>query len=296
MRDMVLVVGATGFVGSGVVRMLTAGGTPVRALVRPSSDPSKRALLESAGAELCDGDLKVPASLRRACESGTTVISTASATISRGGGDSLATVDHEGQLSLVEAARRANVRQFIYVSFSGNIDEPFPLRDAKRAVEQRLKDSGMIYTIVRPSIFMEVWLTPIVGFNPSSGRVRIYGTGDRPISMIAVPDVSAYVAGCVNNPATENQTIELGGPAPVTFNAVTRMFEQALGLPIAREYVPESTLRAQFHAAQDPLEKTMAGLTLAVARGDAIDVRPALAKVPIALTPVSAFVARSVRP
>jgi hypothetical protein len=44
------------------------------------------------------------------------------------------------------------------------------------------------------------------------------------------------------------------------------------------------------------MEKTMAGLALGVARGDAIDVRPALAKVPIALTPVSAFVSRMTQP
>lgn len=90
-----------------------------------------------------------------------------------------------------------------------------------------------------------------------------------------------------------NQTIELGGPEAVTINTVIGLFEQATGRSIARDHVPEAALEQQFRAATDPMEKTMAGLALGVARGDTIDVRPALAKVPMTLTPVSAFVSRT---
>src|SRR5918993_5787072 len=209
---MILVVGSTGFLGSDVVRRIAASGKQVRALVRASSDPAKRALLEASGAALVEGDLKDPASLQRACAGVDTVISTASATISRGGGDNLDTVDRQGQMQLVDAAEGAGVRHFIYVSFSGNNTDVFPLSEAKRGVEKRLREGRTKYTIVRPSFFMEVWLSPMLGFDPAGGHVRIYGTGDQGMSMISVPDLASYVAGCVNNPAVENQTIELGGP------------------------------------------------------------------------------------
>lgn len=290
---MILVVGATGFLGSSVVARLSAAGHAIRALVRATSDPVKRDLLTTLGATLVEGDLKDPASLQRACAGADTVISTASATLSRGGGDNLATVDRQGQLNLVEAAEKARVRHVIYVSFSGSNDQVFPLSEAKRFIEKRLQSGRVRYTIVRPSFFMEVWLSPMLGFDPAGGRVRIYGTGDQPISMISVPDVAAYIAGCVNNPAAENQVIELGGPEPTTYNAVTAMFEKALGRTIEREYVPEQALAAQFEGATDPMEKTFAALMLGVARGDPIDVRPALQKVPIQLTPASSFVART---
>lgn len=290
---MILVVGATGFVGGDVVRRLAASGKQVRALVRASSDPARRAQLEASGAALVEGDLKDAASLRRACEGVDTVVSTASATISRGGGDNLESVDRQGQLQLFEAAAGAGVRHVIYVSVSGNVDVPSPLLDAKRAAEERLREGRVAYTIVRPSFFMEVWLSPILGFDAAGGQVRIYGTGDQPISMISVPDVAAYVAGCVNNPAAENQTIELGGPEPTTYNTVVRLFEQALGRTIAREYVPVDALEAQARAASDPMQQAFAALMLSAARGDAIDVGPALEKVSIELTPVSAFVART---
>src|SRR5215204_5496152 len=286
---MVLVVGSTGVVGSGVVQRLAASGKQVRALVRASSDPAKRALLEATGAELVQGDLKDPASLRRACEGVDTVISTASATATRADGDDLDTVDRHGQLQLIDAAEAAGVRHIVYVSVSGSLDGRSPLRDAKRAVEARLREGRTIYTILRPSFFMEVWLSPMLGFDPAGGRVRVYGTGDQPMSMISVPDVAAYVAGCVDNRAVENQTIELGGPEPTTYNTVVGLFEEALGRPIAREHVPADALEAQFQAASDPMQKTFAALMLGAARGDAIDVGPALQKVPIELTPVSAF-------
>jgi len=290
---MVLVVGSTGFVGSDIVRRLAASGKQVRALVRASSDPAKRAQLEASGAVLIEGDLKDAASLGRACDGVDTVISTASATTSRGDGNNVESVDRQGQLALVDAAAAARVRHFIYVSVSGNLDGASPLRDAKREVEDRLRAGQMRYTIVRSSFFMEVWLSPMLGFDPAGGQVRVYGTGDQPMSMISVPDVAAYVAGCVDNPAVENQVIELGGPEPTTYNTVVALYEQALGRSIAREHVPVEALEAQFQAASDPMDKTFAALMLGAARGDAVDVRAALEKVPIDLTPVSAFVART---
>src|SRR3712207_1263270 len=194
---MVLVVGATGLVGLEIVRRLGAGGERRRAWVRRGADPAKASAVRRAPATLCEGDLKDPATLRPACEGVTTVISTASATLSRASGDSIETVDRGGQLNLIAAARAAGVRHFIFVSFSGNIDNPFPLRDAKRTVEQRLKESGMGYTILRPSYFMEVWLGAHLGFDPSGGMVRIFGSGDQGISFISLADVAAYAAGCV---------------------------------------------------------------------------------------------------
>ena len=93
---MVLVVGATGLVGSALCHKLVKHGEKVRALVRVSSSAEKIDSLRSAGAELCIGDLKDPESIAAACRGVDAVISTASSTLSRQQGDSIASVDGAG--------------------------------------------------------------------------------------------------------------------------------------------------------------------------------------------------------
>jgi uncharacterized protein YbjT (DUF2867 family) len=289
---MTLVVGSTGRLGHAIVGHLRDAGKAVRALVRPGADSARTASLRERGATLVEGDLKDAASLRRACDGIATVVSTASATISRGAGDSIDTVDRDGQLRLVDAARAAGVQHVVYVSFSGNVRGDFPLHEAKRAVEAHLVASGLAYTIVRPSFFMDVWLSPHAGFDAVGGSVRVYGSGDRPVSVIAAADVARYVAGTVDALAARNQVIELGGPEALSWNAIVDRFERALGRPITRQHVPEEALAAQMVSAPDALQRTLAGLALGVARGDAIDNGPALAIVDIPLTPVQAYVDR----
>src|SRR5918911_194830 len=90
---MILVAGATGFVGGEVCRRLSAVGKPVRALVRPTADRGRLEPLEAAGVETVVGDLKDPASLETACRGVRGIISTAAAIASRQPGDSFETVD-----------------------------------------------------------------------------------------------------------------------------------------------------------------------------------------------------------
>src|SRR5215831_4649415 len=132
---MILVVGATGLVGSEVCQGLIRRGEAVRALVRATSSSDKVEALKSAGAELFVGDLKDPQSIAAACRGVDGVISTASATLSRQPGDSVQSVDAAGQLNLVRAARDANVNRFVFVSFRRTPGISFPLADAKEQVE-----------------------------------------------------------------------------------------------------------------------------------------------------------------
>ena len=185
---MILVVGATGPVGLGfeICRRLRLAGRPVRAIARPSADQGRVAELQRLGVELAPGDLKDRRSLDAACSGVVAVISSATTTLSRQPGDTIAAVDQEGQLQLVDAARAAGVPRFVYVSYSGNLDVECPLTTAKRAVERHLQRSGMAYTILRPSVFMEAWLGPALGFDILNGQVRLYGTGERPISYLSL--------------------------------------------------------------------------------------------------------------
>src|SRR5207245_4735193 len=117
---MILVVGATGELGSAIVRRLLGRGERVRALVRKSSDASRVQELRGAGAETVEGDLKDPASLQRACAGIETVVTTANSA-RRGPPDTVETVDDKGNAALVEAAKKAGVRRFVLSRRSARI-------------------------------------------------------------------------------------------------------------------------------------------------------------------------------
>ncbi len=284
-----LVVGATGFLGSDICRLLVEKGQPVRALVRTTSDPARKDVLQRLGIELVEGDLQDPASLAAACQGVTAVISTASVTISRQPGDSIQAVDLEGQLNLIQAAKAAQVAQFIYVSYSRNIDVDCPLKTAKRTVEQALQESGLTYTILRPSSFMEVWLSPIVGFDAANASVTVYGAGEGKISWISLHDVAQFAVASLTNPAAQNAVLELGGPEALSPLKVIKIFEAASGKTFTVQHVPAEALQAQLDAATDPIQQSFAALMLAVTQGDEIDMRATLDRFPLSLISVERY-------
>ncbi|MBI3667204.1 MAG: SDR family oxidoreductase [Acidobacteria bacterium] len=281
-----LVVGATGLVGSEICRRVAAQGKPVRALVRSTSDPAKIEKLKNLGIELASGDLRDRASLDTACRGTKAVLSTASSTVSRQAGDSIQSVDLEGQLSLIDAARSAGVEQFVYVSFRDKPGLEFPLQTAKRQVEQHLKQSGLAYAILQASPFMEIWLSPALGFDAANARARIYGTGHNKISWVSFRDVAHFAAASLDNPRARHAVIGVAGPEPLSPLEVVRIFEEVSGKKFTVEHVPEEALRAQKAAAADPMQDTFAGLMLFYSGGDEVDMRATLAAFPTQLTSV----------
>jgi uncharacterized protein YbjT (DUF2867 family) len=271
---MVLVVGATGLLGRDVCRRVREGGHELRALVRPGADSERRAELQHLGTQLVEGDLKDPASLREACDGVRAVISTASSTFSRRDGDSIQSVDRDGQIALVDAARAAGVEHFVFVSFRANPEFPHPLADAKMAVARHLAASGMAYTILQASYFMEIWLTPMLGFDYPKGTVRIYGDGSRAVSWVSYRDVARIAVAALDQVAARDTTLNVGGPEALSPLEVVRIFEAAGAAEIEITHVPEADLRAQWEAATDPMQKSFAGLMLQYARGDAMDPTP----------------------
>src|SRR5437773_3835963 len=246
-----LIIGTTGMVGGEICRLLTEAGKPVRALVRQTSNPEMVARLQSLGAHIVRGDLKDRASLLNACRGMSAIISTASASRARQPGDSLESVDLRGQLNLVDAAQTAGVEHFVFVSFPP-IDLEFPLQTAKRAAEERLKQSGMTYTILQPTCFMEVWLSPHLGFDVTNSTARIFGKGENKTSWISFQDVAKFAVASLDASDAKNAVIQLGGPEALSPLEVVQLAQQITGKQFEVEHVPEEALRAQFDAATDP--------------------------------------------
>jgi len=291
----ILVAGATGLLGNAICQRLSAAGKSVRALVRESSDPSRVSKLRAAGVETIIGDVRDRASLDRACQGVSAVICTVSSMPFSylPGVNDIQSTDLNGIINLIEVAQANHVSQFIYTSFVTNTDINFPLQDAKRAVEQKLKDSGMIYTILRPSYFMEVWLSPSVGFDPANAKAVIYGTGQNPISWISLQDVAQFAVASLDHPAAKNATLALGGPEAVCPSDVVKIFERANERSFELQFVPDEALQVQQAAATDPMQQSFSGIMRYYALGDPIEMSATLQTFAMQPTTVEEYVRRS---
>ena len=171
----VLVVGATGQVGSQVVRMLEADGRRVRALVRR---PDARVHGASDALEYAVGSLEDRDSLDRALVGIDTVVSSANAIIPSGRTMSVRAMNDSGYDAFVAAAEAAGVRRWVQSSVPSHaLESSVPELAGKRLVERRLADSPIVATICRNPAFTDVWLV-MGGALPASaeGPTRDDGT------------------------------------------------------------------------------------------------------------------------
>ena len=288
---MYLVVGSTGMLGSEICRQLVAAGKPVKALVRTTSDAAKVTALQRAGIQIAKGDLKDLASLQKACEGVNTIISTASSTLSRQTGDSIQSVDQDGHIDLIDVAVLAGVKKFVHISFrtTENPELQYPLKKAKLAVEKHLEQSGLDYTILQASYFMEVWLGPALAFDYDNGSAQIYGNGNGKISWISFMDVANFTMACLDHPEAKNKTIAIGGPEPLSPHEVVQIFEQTQGRTFQKSYLPEEAIWQQKEAAENDVQETFAGLMLQYAAGDNIPMEQTLDTFGLAFTSVASY-------
>jgi uncharacterized protein YbjT (DUF2867 family) len=224
---MILVVGATGVLGGMITRALLASGNNVRILVREGSN---YAPLVAAGATPAIGDLKERASLDAACRDIDTIVTTATAII-RQPPDTLEAVDDAGYRNLIDAAKGAGVQRFLYTSALGSSpDSPVPLMRIKALNEQRLHESGMDYTILKPNLYIEVWGGIVVGAPLAQGKpVTLVGDASHRHSMLCMRDAASFAVAAIDHPAARNATIVIGGPAPVSWTDVVAAAERVVG-------------------------------------------------------------------
>ena len=286
---MILVAGSTGFLGSEICRQLTSQQKPVRALIRKTSAPEKISALKQIGCKLIEGDFKDKSSLLKACQGCDTVITTVSSTLSRQEGDNIQTVDQEGNLNLIAAAKEAGVKNFIFISFRHKYALDSPLTEAKRSAEQAIINSGMSYTILQASVFMEVWLSPALGFNYPEHTAQIPGDGTNPISYVSLKDVAAFTVASVDNSAAKNKTLEIGGPEATTPAQVIKEFEKISNHPFTVNYIPVAALQQQANEATDYWQKIFTNLMIFYANGDAMDMKPVLEKIPLKLHSITDY-------
>jgi uncharacterized protein YbjT (DUF2867 family) len=148
-------------------------------------------------------------------------------------------VDLEGNRSLIEAARVAGVGRFVSVSALGAaVESPVPFLQAKGQSEASLLESGMEYTILAPTPYVEVWVAMAVGMPALQGRPAVLvREGRRRHSFVSNRDVAAFAAAAVDNPVARNRHLLIGGPEALSWRDVVATYERVLGRQLPVEFV-----------------------------------------------------------
>jgi len=236
----IVVAGGTGTLGTRLVPRLAEAGLEVRVLTR---DPARARHLAGPGVEVVCGDVRNPAQVARAVRGAGMVISAVHG-FAGPGRVSPATVDRAGNANLIGAAARSGAA-FILVSVAGAApDHPIGLFRAKRAAEDMLRASGLPWTIVRATAFMETWAAIMSRMLQSSGKIVVFGRGDNPVNFVSATDVAALIARAVTDPGLRGQVMELGGPDNLTFNQVAAILQEATGRHAPVRHIPRPALRA----------------------------------------------------
>lgn len=270
----VALVGATGLLGRAIAAELRSHGVAVHALVRAGSPAA--AGLRELGCTLIAGDMKDAASLASVCAGADRVITTANAMLSRCAGDSLKTVDRDGSRALVSAARAAGVPRFIYTSVSPALPSDNNFVRYKREVEEAVTASGMPWTILQPSAFMEIHAGAAAGWDLSRGKARIMGSGRAPMSYISVVDVAAFAVAAALTPSAANRRLHLTGPEPLSALDAVAVAERVTGKPFSVQRIPTSVL-AVLSTVSRPFNDALSSLFrmgVSLDKGDVSDMAP----------------------
>ena len=195
-----LLVGATGTLGRQVARCALDQGYQVRCLVR---NPKKASFLKEWGAELVKGDICKPETLPPALEGIEAVIDAATARAT----DSLSIqkVDWEGKVNLIQAAKAAEIKKYIFFSILNaqkHID--VPLMEIKHCTELFLAEAGLNYTILQLCGFMQGLISQYA--IPILDNDAVWVTGEStPIAYMNTQDIAKFAVRALEVP--ENQRI-----------------------------------------------------------------------------------------
>jgi len=238
---MILVAGGTGFIGSRLVTRLAQEGRPVRVAARGVRTSPSTDKVEMVTADAVTGD-----GLERALK-GVEQVAHLVAIIAERGPQTFDTVIRGGTERLVEAARAAGVRKFVYVSAIGADPDPrFPYWAAKWGAEQAVIGSSLAYTILRPSL---VFGPGDEFFNRLAGLVRwnpvlpIAGDGKTRFQPIWVEDLVTCIVACLEEGTHDGQIIEVGGGEQLTYEEMLDAVRQELGRRRLKVHVPLPLVR-----------------------------------------------------
>jgi NADH dehydrogenase len=153
-------------------------------------------------------------------------------------------VDWLGNRNLVQAAKGAGAGHVVMLSALGAApDHPMSLYRMKHRAEEELKASGVAWTIIRASAFMEMWAKMVAEPLLKTGKTTIFGRGRNPINFVSIDDVAGFVDLAITDPSMRGQTVDVGGPENLTFRQVVEIAQRETGTRGTVRHVPLPMMR-----------------------------------------------------
>ena len=247
----VLVTGGTGFIGSAIVEALHAAGGDheLRCMTRRANRPSPW----GNAVQLVSGDVRDPASLRRAVDGVDTVVHCVQfpnhPVENPRRGYTYEAIDGRGTVNLAGACREAGVRRLLYLSGAGaRPGRTEPWFRAKWTAEEAVRGSGREWVIFRPSWVYgphDRSLNRFIQFVRLLPVVPVIGSGRNRVQPVFVHDVAQVVARAVDEPRATGQVFELGGPERLSMDEILRTVQRILGRRQPLVHVPLELMKLQ---------------------------------------------------
>lgn len=251
----IVVTGATGNIGNRVaLELLAKKHEGVFAFVR---DPVKAENLARAGASLRRGSFEDASSLHEAFTGADTVV------LVNAGPSQL-----DQCRAALDAARATGVRKIVKISGQrATADAPTELTRQAARCEALLRDSGLVYVILRGNSFMQN-LLPLVPTIRAQGKL-FYGVGDAKVGMIDTRDIADAAVAAATSDAWDGQTFELTGPASIDLHEVARTIGKNLGREVTYVPVPPEAVgeAARQHGAEGWLAQAITEFCTANGQG-----------------------------
>ena len=250
----IFLTGGTGFVGRNITEAL--GNRPLRLLVR---DRAGAAAVASPDVEVVEGDVTRPETLRGAMDGCEAVIHLV-AIIEEEAGATFDGVIRGGTVNVVAVAQQAGVRRFLHMSALGTRNDPrFGYFEAKWQAEKAVEQSGIPWTIFRPSIIFgpgDGFVTLLAKLIKTAPVIPVVGSGRSLFQPIAVKDVAAAFARALDDPATAGHIYELGGGKIYTYEELLDAVSRQLGVSKPKVHLPTGLMKGVLRLTS-PLPKAL---------------------------------------
>jgi NADH dehydrogenase len=240
----VLVTGATGFLGRRVVGELMRRHYPVRCLVH---SPGSERVFPDSSVDVHYGSVLDTTALTVACQGVETIIHLV-AVIRERRNSTFDQINRQGVANLVAAAKDAGgVKRLVHISAIGaGEDRSYPYLYSKWQGEREIVNSGIPYTIIRPSILFgegDEFLTMLAGLVRVSPLVPVVGLGRNRFQPIDAEDVARCAVLTLNRDDLKGKTVEIGGPHQLSYKQILDAVTRTLGKRRLPLYIPHFVMR-----------------------------------------------------